>query len=780
MSVVVNVTRPRVIINNSAVVGGGFVTILEGYKDDAEAAALAAALSEQSAEDDAEIATTQAGIATNQAGIATNQAGIATNQAGIATNQAGIATTQAGLAAGSAISAEASKNQAAAYASAADSAADRAEAVVVSGDVSFYPAPGKVPVARSTGQIDTNWIKGVQRPAQWLENVSGATGAVFPDDSESKMTPQQMLVFDPVFIPATLNGEITLFADGVMGVYITNDKKIRLNYYGAFETTQTIAVSDDWVTVTVVSDDNEQDTVSVFFLVNGFPFDVVQVGEFSPLAMRDVLGAVGFRWLFNPGMEYLTNANVNRVTLPGQAIGTVRDIGPNGLNGSQLTATARPLAGRVPVGGRRNTLLNTANPSASTWERGRVVVTAVSAPFEDAFEVRDIVDSSNQTHYLQTAVGTTAAAQNDLVIKAGTIRYVMLNHVSTGDDNVSRRVIFDLQNGTIVDSNTATGNIVDEGDGWYRISNFASDQSGGSSASRGWRITLLTGADIANRLYTGDGTGTIFIAEVQRVTTSVSIFPPQPYQRVGATSRDITEAGVPDVHYAYFDGIDDVISMTLPSSITGGTIIVAGPNGVWVDDNFNASAGTFNIGATTYTGGPAGLINLLGGVIGITVSERQLTESELEREFAMYKQAGAPGVFELGAELVTNGTFDADTNWNKGTGWTISGGTANGASSAQIIAQTGGVTVSAGMYLGVVDVVSRTSGAVFPSWDTGNGVQPTTSTTPVELGATGTTARIFTFGSAGQFYFGARIGSSNAVLSIDNVSLKAVTLTQWS
>lgn len=29
-----------------------------------------------------------------------------------------------------------------------------------------------------------------------------------------------------------------------------------------------------------------------------------------------------------------------------------------------------------------------------------------------------------------------------------------------------------------------------------------------------------------------------------------------------------------------------------------------------------------------------------------------------------------------GVELVTNGTFDTDTDWTKGTGWTISGGTA--------------------------------------------------------------------------------------------------------
>ncbi len=36
----------------------------------------------------------------------------------------------------------------------------------------------------------------------------------------------------------------------------------------------------------------------------------------------------------------------------------------------------------------------------------------------------------------------------------------------------------------------------------------------------------------------------------------------------------------------------------------------------------------------------------------------------------------------LGSELVTNGTFDTDTNWTKGAGWTISGGTANYADSS--------------------------------------------------------------------------------------------------
>ena len=35
-----------------------------------------------------------------------------------------------------------------------------------------------------------------------------------------------------------------------------------------------------------------------------------------------------------------------------------------------------------------------------------------------------------------------------------------------------------------------------------------------------------------------------------------------------------------------------------------------------------------------------------------------------------------------GAELVTNGNFDTDSDWNKGTGWTISGGLLNASSAS--------------------------------------------------------------------------------------------------
>ena len=77
----------------------------------------------------------------------------------------------------------------------------------------------------------------------------------------------------------------------------------------------------------------------------------------------------------------------------------------------------------------------------------------------------------------------------------------------------------------------------------------------------------------------------------------------------------------------------------------------------------------------------------------------------------------------LGSDLVTNGTFTTDSDWAKGTNWTISGGTANKAAGG-----TGGlsqtVAIAEGIYYRLAfDVLNRTAG----------------STTPI-LGGTGGTA----------------------------------------
>jgi hypothetical protein len=68
----------------------------------------------------------------------------------------------------------------------------------------------------------------------------------------------------------------------------------------------------------------------------------------------------------------------------------------------------------------------------------------------------------------------------------------------------------------------------------------------------------------------------------------------------------------------------------------------------------------------------------------------------------------------FGPELITNGDFATDSNWSKGTGWTISGGTAvsdGSNTSGEIIAQTINI-VSGKTYQVVLDVKEVTSGNV--------------------------------------------------------------------
>lgn len=70
-----------------------------------------------------------------------------------------------------------------------------------------------------------------------------------------------------------------------------------------------------------------------------------------------------------------------------------------------------------------------------------------------------------------------------------------------------------------------------------------------------------------------------------------------------------------------------------------------------------------------------------------------------------------PIIPSLGVELLTNNGFDTDTVWNKGTGWTISGGVGVGTSTTTLIRQS--VFTIGNWYQLVADVVSVTSGTLY-------------------------------------------------------------------
>ena len=118
-----------------------------------------------------------------------------------------------------------------------------------------------------------------------------------------------------------------------------------------------------------------------------------------------------------------------------------------------------------------------------------------------------------------------------------------------------------------------------------------------------------------------------------------------------------------------------------------------------------------------------------------------------------------------GAELVTNGDFATDSGWTKGTGWSISGGTANALSvgSGQSLSQ-GTSIVASKIYRVDYTVSNFVEGGVY--------VRVGNSGTGTIRQENGTYTEYITQSGNTTIYFTAYSGSTT--LSIDNVSVKEV------
>jgi len=122
-----------------------------------------------------------------------------------------------------------------------------------------------------------------------------------------------------------------------------------------------------------------------------------------------------------------------------------------------------------------------------------------------------------------------------------------------------------------------------------------------------------------------------------------------------------------------------------------------------------------------------------------------------------------------GSELVTNGGFDADSDWTKGTGWTISGGQLSHASgSATLAYQT--ITLTAGKtYRATVDVVSISVGTGSIQFRNGG------TTTSTLINSTGTFEVFYTAEGNNQV---AIFAGAATVITVDNISVKEVLFDQ--
>lgn len=126
------------------------------------------------------------------------------------------------------------------------------------------------------------------------------------------------------------------------------------------------------------------------------------------------------------------------------------------------------------------------------------------------------------------------------------------------------------------------------------------------------------------------------------------------------------------------------------------------------------------------------------------------------------KSQGAPGA--LGAELVTNGTFAIDADWTKGTGWTISGGSANYNGTGNNALTQAGVFTSGKTYLITFDI-TVTSGGV-NLWING------TQLVQANINTNGSRTFRFFATTSGSMYFESVAGAS--VLSLDNISVREI------
>ena len=116
------------------------------------------------------------------------------------------------------------------------------------------------------------------------------------------------------------------------------------------------------------------------------------------------------------------------------------------------------------------------------------------------------------------------------------------------------------------------------------------------------------------------------------------------------------------------------------------------------------------------------------------------------------------------SELITNGTFDTDSDWTKGTGWSISGGKAyfDNSTGTEFYQS---LPTSAGKYIISFDL-EITNGTIQTSFNS-----PSTSTIEAFTTSGTKSFEITTTSSFSRFRF---VGLANSVFNIDNVSVTQI------
>jgi hypothetical protein len=287
-------------------------------------------------------------------------------------------------------------------------------------------------------------------------------------------------------------------------------------------------------------------------LVDGFG------GEFSPASLF-AAGEQG-AWYDPSDLSTLfqDSAGTTPVTAAGQPVGRMVDKSGRGNHATQATAAARPTLGRVPATGRRNLLTFTEQFDNAAWSKVQLSVTANAAVAPDGTTTADALTPSAGTvtpYVFQSYTTSASAFVFSFYAKPNGYNFVQFSDGVSASDYCN----FDLTNGTVGASVGYVGSISAESGGYYRCRVTKTF----TAAATELRVEPIP-SNLATRrpTYTADGTSGILIWGAQLETGSTATA----YQTV-VSAFDVTEAGVADLYYLSFDGVDD--SMATANIVPG-------------------------------------------------------------------------------------------------------------------------------------------------------------------------------------------------------------------
>jgi hypothetical protein len=282
----------------------------------------------------------------------------------------------------------------------------------------------------------------------------------------------------------------------------------------------------------------------------------------------------------------------------GGVVGTMLDKSGNDNHAQAPSDAARPLLGREPEGGRRNLLLASENITAAAWDSPLNVTRAADqteAP--DGQITADLLGetTANNVHAISQTYGSFVSGQSytlSVYYKKGpgaTAPDWMQLTFPGARFGTSQYANFNISTGVVGTVGAGTAAIANAGNGWYRCSLTASCTSSGSGAGG---MVFNNNSNTSGRVpaYAGATTSNVYVWGAQVELGALSN-----YQRVGASSSDVTEAGKRDCFYLFHDLDDDKLQVTLPDLGSNVTIATGDNDGVAILTGQTVGAGVYDL-----------------------------------------------------------------------------------------------------------------------------------------------------------------------------------------